>query len=181
VLKSWHTSRGPEQGVWYCSVDGLTQRFVSFVFKANCCYISVLFVTSADIILLFQHEKNSPTDSFFGNDADVVCTEISTLLLGYFFTLLEDGEWGIVVDDITFVTIFLVSVILQSAILVKILEWLGGSSVPYKNGKTREVGGSEISFMLGVWVFSGTTHFAVMYLSTCIKFWRHKGCNMQYL
>ena len=65
VLKSCYTSRGPEQGVWYCSVDGLNQSFVSFVLQANCCYISV-FVTSADIILLFQHEKNGQQTASLG-------------------------------------------------------------------------------------------------------------------
>ena len=41
-----------------------------------------------------------------------------------------------------------------------------GASVPCKNGKSREVGGggvlSEIPPMVGVWIFSGTTHYRVM-------------------
>ena len=37
----------------------------------------------------------------------------------------------------------------------------GGSSVPCKNGKSREVGGvlCEIPSVVGVWIFSGTTQF----------------------
>ena len=38
---------------------------------------------------------------------------------------------------------------------------VGGPSVPCKNGKSRGVGGgvlSEIPSVVGVWIFSGTTH-----------------------
>ena len=46
---------------------------------------------------------------------------------------------------------------LESATLVEIPEGLGGSSVPDKNGKTQGGWGSEISSVVGVWIFSGTT------------------------
>ena len=41
---------------------------------------------------------------------------------------------------------------------------MGEISVTCKNGKSRAVGGvlSEIPFVVGVWIFSGTTHFRIL-------------------
>ena len=55
------------------------------------------------------------------------------------------------------------------------------SSVPCKNGKSREVGGptvSEIPSMVGVWIFSGTTHLNCILCFVNLTYSK-KTCNFK--
>ena len=112
-------------------------------------------------VLFCTFKMRRTAHSFFGNDCTiVVCTANINLTfrLNSFHFLMLAGEQGNVVD-LRSCSPQKQSMVyrLESATLVEIPEGLGGSSVPDKNGKTQGGWGSEISSLVGVWIFSGTT------------------------